>query len=113
MPWWWAYTETLSPRPPRLHRISTKDGPDAIEMGCLRYPPIATQTADIAGGPFRADFVAKVENRTTLKISRKLIFRPLCRCVSFQRHCGGFQQEWGKHSFFNVCNALRKPTLRN
>jgi hypothetical protein len=24
MPWWWGYTETVSPRSPRLHRISTK-----------------------------------------------------------------------------------------
>jgi hypothetical protein len=23
MPWWWGYTEPVSPRPPRLHRIST------------------------------------------------------------------------------------------
>jgi len=69
--------------------------------------------SDIAPCLLCADFVAKVKNRTTLKISRKLIFRPLCCCVSFQRHCGGFQQERGKHSFFNVCNALRKPTLRN
>ena len=23
MHWWWGYTETVSPRPPRLHRIST------------------------------------------------------------------------------------------
>ena len=23
MSWWWGYTETVSPRPPRLHRIST------------------------------------------------------------------------------------------
>ena len=22
-PWWWGYTETVSPCPPRLHRIST------------------------------------------------------------------------------------------
>ena len=35
------------------------------------------------------DFVAKVENRTTLKISRKLNFRPLCCCIAFQRHYGG------------------------
>jgi len=34
----------------------------------------------------RADFVAKVENRTIPKISRKLIFRLLCCCVAFQRH---------------------------
>jgi hypothetical protein len=33
--------------------------------------------------PLLADIVAKVENPTTLKISRKLIFRPLCCCVSF------------------------------
>ena len=23
MLWWWGYTEPVSPRPPRLHRIST------------------------------------------------------------------------------------------
>jgi hypothetical protein len=33
------------------------------------------------------DIVAKVENRTTLKISRKLIFRHLC--IAFQRHYAG------------------------
>jgi hypothetical protein len=26
----------------------------------VRFPPDSDQTADIAGGPFRADFVAKV-----------------------------------------------------
>jgi hypothetical protein len=31
--------------------------------------------------PKSADFVAKVENRTTPKISRKLIFRELQRCA--------------------------------
>jgi hypothetical protein len=30
--------------------------------------------------PEMADFVAKVENRATLKTSQKLILRPLCRC---------------------------------
>jgi hypothetical protein len=35
------------------------------------------------------DIVAKVENRTTLKISRKSIFRLLRCCVAFQRHYGG------------------------
>jgi hypothetical protein len=34
-----------------------------------------------------ADIVAKVENRTTLKISRKLIFVLHCCCVAVQRHC--------------------------
>jgi len=23
VPWWWGYTEPVSPRPPHLHRIST------------------------------------------------------------------------------------------
>src|SRR5258708_35189517 len=41
--------------------------------------------SDIAGCPKSADFVAKVENRTTRKISPKLIFGLLCRCVAFQR----------------------------
>jgi hypothetical protein len=26
MPWWWGYTETVSPRPTCLHRISTLAG---------------------------------------------------------------------------------------
>jgi hypothetical protein len=36
-----------------------------------------------------ADTVAKVENRTTLKISRKLIFRLLCCCVAIRRRYQG------------------------
>jgi ABC transporter substrate binding protein len=36
-----------------------------------------------------ADTVAKVENRTTLKISRKLIFRLLCCCLAIQRRYEG------------------------
>jgi Ala-tRNA(Pro) deacylase len=32
--------------------------------------------------PLLADIVAKVENRTTQKISRKLIFGLLCGCVA-------------------------------
>src|SRR6266481_430909 len=39
--------------------------------------------------PLSADIVAKVENRTTLKISRKLMFGLLCCCGAFQRHDGG------------------------
>jgi hypothetical protein len=35
------------------------------------------------------DIVAKVENRTTLKISRKLTFGFLRCCVAFQRDYGG------------------------
>jgi hypothetical protein len=33
-------------------------------------------------GLLLADIVAKVENRTTLKISRKLIFGLLCCCIA-------------------------------
>src|SRR5712671_2159229 len=40
-------------------------------------------------GRLFADIVAKVENRATRKISRKLIFGLLRRCVAFQRHYGG------------------------
>jgi hypothetical protein len=40
-------------------------------------------------GQLLADIVAKVENRTTLKISRKLIFGLLSGCVAFQLHHGG------------------------
>src|SRR6476660_6960194 len=39
--------------------------------------------------PEVADTVAKVENRTTLKISRKLIFRPLCCCLAIQHRYEG------------------------
>jgi hypothetical protein len=28
MPWWWGYTETVLPRPPRLHRISIRGCPE-------------------------------------------------------------------------------------
>jgi hypothetical protein len=50
------------------------------------------QTADVpshSSGELCADFVAKVENRTTLKISRKLIFRLLCCCFAIQRRYEG------------------------
>jgi hypothetical protein len=43
----------------------------------------------LTDGPLCADIVAKVENRATRKISRKLIFGLLCRYVAFQRHYGG------------------------
>ena len=38
--------------------------------------------------PELADIVAKVENRTAVKISRKLISRPLRCCIGFQCHYG-------------------------
>ena len=39
--------------------------------------------------PLLADIFAKIENRATLKLSRKLIFGLLCCCVALQRHYGG------------------------
>src|SRR5476651_167407 len=39
--------------------------------------------------PLVADFVAKVENRTTPKISRKSTFGLHCRCSGFQCHYRG------------------------
>jgi hypothetical protein len=44
---------------------------------------VATGSFDVRFAP---DTVAKVENRSAPKISRKLIFGRLCRCVAFQRH---------------------------
>ncbi len=55
----------------------------------FRSPPINGHRQSSPVGPFRADIVAKVENRTTLKISRKSIFGLLCCCVALQRHYGG------------------------
>jgi hypothetical protein len=36
-----------------------------------------------------ADCVEKLENRTTRKISPKLMSGHLCCCIARQRHCGG------------------------
>ena len=63
----------------------------ACEGRCFRTEDRYRQLARRAGvlsRPLLADSVAKVENRTTLKISRKLIFGLLGRCVAFQRHYG-------------------------
>src|SRR5438552_8943261 len=56
---------------------------------CFRFAPESGHRALQSGCPFRADIVAKVENRTTPKSSRKLIFGLLCRCAAFRRHNGG------------------------
>jgi len=45
--------------------------------------------SDGEGGPKSADSVEKVENRATRKISRKLTFGFLCRCVALQSRYGG------------------------
>jgi hypothetical protein len=56
-----------------------------------RDRPLMAQSGHPADCPCRlsADFVAKVENRTTLKISRKSIFVHLRCCFAFQCHYGG------------------------
>ena len=67
-------------------------GSFATEMGLshhVRFPPVSDRTANIAGGPVRADIVAKVENRSAPKIWRKLILGYLRGCVTFQRRWEG------------------------
>jgi hypothetical protein len=53
----------------------------------FRSSPISGHSQGRSACLKRADIVAKVENRATRKISRKLIFGLLRRCVAFQRHC--------------------------
>jgi len=43
----------------------------------VRFPPDSDQTADIAGGPFRADSVEKVENAASAKFAQKRTDRRL------------------------------------
>src|SRR5882757_184825 len=57
--------------------------------------------------PLLADIVAKVENRTTLKISRKLIFGLLCCCVAFQRNYGDPRSILGE-----TIRSLTSPRVR-
>jgi hypothetical protein len=54
-------------------------------LGHFRFIPMNGHHRTASTSPFRADIVAKVENRKTPKISPKLIFGLLCRCVAFQR----------------------------
>jgi len=59
--------------------------------GCcdVRFSPRSRYRRRGWSCPLRADIVAKVENRTTLKLSQKLIFGLLCCCVAFQRRYEG------------------------
>jgi hypothetical protein len=61
------------------------DLPDVRLVGSKAGP-----TAPKSNFRFAPDIVAKVENRTSLKISRKSIFGLLCCCVAFQHHYGDF-----------------------
>jgi hypothetical protein len=60
-----------------------------VSTGAKNQEMCCFSTIDDSAFPLLADFVAKVENRTALEISRKLIFGLLCCCVAFQRHDGG------------------------
>jgi hypothetical protein len=76
----------LAPCSPK--RSSSRDNP----LGVAPQNPaeIIDPARDIRPAYERQSaFVAKVENRTTLKISQKLIFGLLCHCLAFQRHYGG------------------------
>jgi hypothetical protein len=55
----------------------------------VRFAPMTGHRQRDRLCPKGADIVAKVENRTTLKISPKLTLGLLCRCVAFQRDYGG------------------------
>jgi hypothetical protein len=55
---------------------------------CLLYPPESRHQRSRLPRPFRADIVAKVENRATQKILPKPISGLLCCCIACQRHCG-------------------------
>src|SRR6185436_9633741 len=58
-------------------------------MGLAPYVPGELIPLPLSGSIPELPHVAKVENRTTLKISRKSIFGLLCCCVAFQRRYGG------------------------
>jgi hypothetical protein len=52
----------------------------SMRANVFRFTPESRHAPTAAVCPFRADIVAKVENRTTLKISRKPMFRRFYRC---------------------------------
>src|SRR5258708_6404189 len=52
------------------------------EKCCVSSSSIRSHSSQVRVSPFRADIVAKVENRTTKKMSRKLIFGLLCGCAA-------------------------------
>jgi hypothetical protein len=63
----------------------TRDSPRA-DFRSWHFSDVAARADDVSS---LGDTVAKVENRTTLKISRKLIFRLLCCCLAIQRRYEG------------------------
>ena len=75
MPWWWGYTETVSPSPPRLHRISTKLGSEEPFAESPLYPDERTSSD-------RADWSVSCHKQTlNVQAARlgfvKMTFNPL------------------------------------
>jgi hypothetical protein len=58
-------------------------------MRLASYLPGELVPLPLSGSISELPHVAKVENRTTLKISLKLIFGLLSYCFAFQRRYGG------------------------
>jgi hypothetical protein len=74
-------------KPPR--HISTLPKTEVADLRRdVCFAPESGHRQAVSACPKSADIVAKVENRTTLKISRKFIFGLLWCCVAFQRHYG-------------------------
>src|SRR5437016_4814454 len=65
-------------------RVPTLTREDRTQRGrcSVSSSSIRSHSSQVKVSPFLADFVAKVENRTTPKISRKSIFGLLCCCVA-------------------------------
>ena len=61
-----------------------KTGKAHMRANVFRCSPNNGHCATQSACPFGADTVAKVENRTTPKISQKLIFGLLCDSIAFQ-----------------------------
>src|SRR5260370_17742042 len=60
----------------------------------FRFTPESRLRADIAPCPVRADIVAKVENRTTWRISLKSILRRACCRKALRRQYEGRWSFW-------------------
>jgi hypothetical protein len=67
--------------PPRMQRY--------LRIALPRLHAVRSERAHHGARPLCADIVAKVENRTTQKISRKLVLGLLCCCIACQRRNGG------------------------
>src|SRR5882757_9862699 len=81
---WWIPLPISPVRSSRWSMGSNPQARAATFKQAAQYPlwHLASFRCDAEFGPLSADIVAKVENRTTQKISRKLIFGLLCGCIA-------------------------------